>query len=305
MGRASSRHMAGSAARVNADSAAASRRADWRWACKSSHASRIPQGYPPAGWGRGPQVPSAQAPQAPASQAPYDQRIRGRRRLLPQTHCSRYHPAYPGYQNGAQAPQSGYAPYARGAYQQSPVPPQPMSAQPGYTPPSAFPPVEQAGMYAAPPQQPGMGARGLVDQAALPPWLVGAAPQGQPQGQSLGMQARSLVDEQALPEWLRQQPEERPRPTVAGWLGASAAEEPLPAWVTPAFPDAAPGRGQQAAARSSPCAAQRVCSPSSRIERNEPLADASASATAWLLRLCLKTSRCQIGCKRRRARGDR
>ena len=115
---------------------------------------------------------------------------------------------------------------------------------PDTCPPSAFPPVEQAGMYAAAPQQIGMGARGLVDQTALPPWLVGAASQGQPQGQSLGMQARSLVDEQALPEWLRQQPEERPRPTVAGWLGASATEEPLPAWVTPAFPDAASGRGQ-------------------------------------------------------------
>ncbi len=60
---------------------------------------------------------------------------------------------YPEYQNGAQPAQPGYAPYAQGAYQQSPVPPQPVSAQPGYIPPSAFPPVEQAGMYAAAPQQ--------------------------------------------------------------------------------------------------------------------------------------------------------
>jgi hypothetical protein len=98
-------------------------------------------------------------------------------------------------------------------------------------------------MYGAFPQSAGVGAPGLVDQSALPPWLTGGTPQGQAPGPSHGMQARSLVDEQALPEWLRKQPDEQPRPTVAGWLGASAAEEPLPAWITPAHPDAA-GRGQ-------------------------------------------------------------
>ncbi len=103
-------------------------------------------------------------------------------------------------------------------------------------------------MHAAPAQMNGMGARGLVDQTALPPWLAGAMPQGQQQGQSHGMQARSLVDEQALPEWLRKQPDEQPRPTVAGWLGASAAEEPLPSWMTPASPDITPGYDQMGGA---------------------------------------------------------
>lgn len=184
-----------------------------------------PQGYQTYGW--------QPAPPAPAPQPSYEQRFG------PPPGTGGY-PGYPnaGYSNGAPMAQPGPAPYQQGAYQQPAPPPFPGGAQPGYIPPSAFPPVEQAGMYGAP---------GVAAQGAMPPWLAGAAPQGQASGPALGMQARSLVDEQALPEWLRKQPDEQPRPTVAGWLGASAAEEPLPAWVGPGYPDATPGRGPMGA----------------------------------------------------------
>ena len=219
-----------------------------------------PQEYPPAEWRQEPRIPPAQPP--------YEQRYAP----PPVTPAPPPAPAYPGYPSGAQYAQPGYpngaqyaqpeypsgaqyaqqpgnGPYPQGAYPQ-PVTPQPAPAQPGFTPPNAFPPVEQAGLYTAPPPQaPGMGGYGLVDQTALPPWLAGSAQPGQPQGQSHGMQARSLVDEQALPEWLRQHPDERPRPSVAGWLGASATEEPLPAWMSSATPDTASGFGQPGAAQ--------------------------------------------------------
>lgn len=190
-----------------------------------------PQGYPPTEW--------RQAPMPQAPMPPYDQQY-APAPPTPAYPPNPVNPGYPGYPNGAPA-QPGYPPYPQGMYQQAPAPQQYGSAQQGFAPPSAFPPVEQAGMYAAPPQVSGMGARGLVDQTALPTWLAGASPQGQQPGQSQGMQARSLVDEQALPEWLRKQPDERPRPPVVGWLGASAAEEPLPSWMSPAIPDMPPG----------------------------------------------------------------
>jgi hypothetical protein len=134
-------------------------------------------------------------------------------------------------------------PYGQAAYPQSPAP---QSAVP-HAPPSAFPGVEQVGMYGATPAPQGPGARDLLSQNALPSWLAGATPAA-PQPQPYGMQARSLVDDQSLPEWLRQQPDARQQPTVASWLGASAAEEPAPSWMASAAPNGVSGRGQLEAA---------------------------------------------------------
>jgi hypothetical protein len=189
-----------------------------------------PQGYQTYGW--------QPAPPPPSPQPNYDQRFG------PPQVAGGY-PGYPnaGYPNGAPMPPPRPAPYQQGAYQQ-PAPPSFLGgAQPGYVPPSAFPPVEQAGMYGAP---------GVAGQGSMPHWLAGLAPQPQAPGSALGMQARSLVDEQALPEWLRQQPEAQPRPAVAGWLGASPAEEPSPAWGAPGFPGAASGPGPMGAFSGAP-----------------------------------------------------
>lgn len=199
------------------------------------------------GWAAAPQpypqqfAPAPQSPQIPQSpMTPYGGQA--------QPPSAAGYPSLPAYPPGGAinpggafpgTPQSGWTPQtppAAGSYSQNPYPQQ-APAQPAYSPPSAFPSVEHAGMFGALPPAAGIGAHGLVDQGALPSWLAGAAPPPQPQ--TLGMQARSLVDEQLLPEWLRQQPEERPKPTVASWLGASAAEEQPPAWMTPAAAESA------------------------------------------------------------------
>lgn len=165
------------------------------------------------------------APQPPPLPQQYDPRYAA----PPAPQAYPQNPGYPGNPYSGQSASQGFAPYPQ---QYQPLPPQPQPGMPppqGFGPPSAFPPLEQAGAYGPPPQPGGMAARGFVDQGALPPWLAGAAPNAASQGASLGMQARSLVDEQALPEWLRNQPEQQARPQVSGWQAGPVAGERPPA----------------------------------------------------------------------------
>jgi hypothetical protein len=94
-----------------------------------------------------------------------------------------------------------------------------------------------------------MASQALLNQQSLPNWLSGAQSgmaHTPPRGvASSGMQARSLVDDQALPRWLRDQPDHTERPNVSEWIGASAAQEPMPPFLNDAYAQAQIGRAPQ------------------------------------------------------------
>ena len=112
---------------------------------------------------------------------------------------------------------------------------------------SAFPGIESAGSYQAPPGDGGgLSAGSLLDPNALPGWLSGQ--QGQAASASMrsgeGMRAQSLIDDAALPEWMRNEANgSTGNGNGAGIAGASALAQPalppaVPAWG--AAPAAAP-----------------------------------------------------------------
>jgi hypothetical protein len=191
--------------------------------------SPYPPGYPQqAAYPQQPGFPQQQAPyaQAPAAypQQAYPQQA------YPQQ-------AYPQQQPGA----ANYAGYPAFPQQQPPMPPASVNA---------FPAIEQAGSGYSGPQVGGMAGHALLDHQSLPNWLAGAP--GQPVGQVAprsaapsGMQARSLVDDQALPKWLRDQPDDAGRANVSEWIGASAAQEPMPPFLSEAYAQAQVARAPQ------------------------------------------------------------
>ncbi len=180
---------------------------------------QAPQGYPQQGY------PQQGYPQQPGP-APYPQQGR------PAAYSQQQQPGYPQQQQQYQQP-----------YQQPP--PAPPAAV------NAFPSIEQAGAAYNGPQVGGMAGHALIEQQAVPNWLAGAA--GQPaMGQFAprapvpsGMQARSLVDDQALPRWLRDQPESAGRANVSEWIGSSAAQEPMPQFLSEAYAQAQVARAPQ------------------------------------------------------------
>ncbi|HEX8732113.1 MAG TPA: hypothetical protein VF725_08630 [Ktedonobacterales bacterium] len=123
------------------------------------------------------------------------------------------------------------------AYQQPPHYQQP----PAPTNVNAFPSIDQAGVGYSAPQPGGVNNYAQVNPQALPHWLTGgqpgvvAAPRAPVPS---GMQARSLVDDRALPKWLRDQPESAGAANVSEWIGASAAQEPLPQVLSQAYAQA-------------------------------------------------------------------
>lgn len=164
-------------------------------------------------------------------------------------------PAYPqGFQPGYPQPPAPYAPAP--AYPQQPQQPanyanygRPAAPPQPATPINAFPGIEQAGTAYSGPPRGGMAAQALLNQNSLPNWLAGAQPgmaQTPPRAaMPSGMQARSLVDDQALPKWLRDQPDHAERPNVSEWIGASAAQEPMPPFLNDAYAQAQIGRAPQ------------------------------------------------------------
>lgn len=202
-----------------------------------------------------PRPPAYQPPPAPAA---YPQQSPP---AYPQGYPQQGQPGYPqgapqGFQQGYPqtpapfAPPPAYPPAPAGYPQQPanygrpPAPPQPP------TPINAFPGIESAGTAYNGPQRGGLAAHALLNQQSLPNWLAGAQP-GMAQtppprgGAPSGMQARSLVDDQALPRWLRDQPDQAERPNVSEWIGASAAQEPMPPFLNDAYAQAQIGRAPQ------------------------------------------------------------
>lgn len=200
-----------------------------------------PQAPAPFQGGYQPQQPAYPAPQLPvyppqsqagyaAPQQPYQ---------LPQPALPQSYPA----QQAQQAQQAGGMRY--------PVQPAYSQAQPQLTPAApvnAFPSIEQAGAAYNGPQVGGMAGHSLLDQQSLPNWLANQPGGGQiapRQPVPSGMMARSLVDDQALPKWLRDQPEDAGRQNVSEWLGASAAHEPMPQFLSDAYAQAQVARAPQ------------------------------------------------------------
>ena len=107
-----------------------------------------------------------------------------------------------------------------------------------------------------------MAGHALLDQQALPNWLAGGAAQLAPVAPRApvpsGMMARSLVDDQALPKWLRDQPDNAGHANVSEWIGASAAQEPMPQFLSEAYAQAQVARPpQQFGGESFPAPAQQ------------------------------------------------
>jgi len=186
--------------------------------------------------------PQQAAPVGYPQQAPYPQ-------PQPYQQQQSYQLQQPGYpQQQAPYPQ----PPAYGQ-QQPGYPQQPYPQQQPMPPASvnAFPAIDQAGTAFSGPQMGGMAGQALVNHQSLPNWLSGA--QGQPgMGQAAphamspsGMQARSLVDDQLLPKWLRDQPDDAGRANVSEWIGASAAQEPMPQFLSEAYAQAQVARAPQ------------------------------------------------------------
>lgn len=145
-------------------------------------------------------------------------------------------PAYPVAYPPANAP--GYGGYAAASAEEASF---------GRPDASAFPGIESAGSYQAPPGDGGgLSAGSLLDPNALPGWLSGQ--QGQAASASMrsgeGMRAQSLIDDAALPEWMRNEANgSTGNGNGAGIAGASALAQPalppaVPAWG--AAPAAAP-----------------------------------------------------------------
>lgn len=152
------------------------------------------------------------------------------------------------------------APYGGYGGQQPPAP----NGYNGYNPPAAspsnaFPGIEQAGAY--PPAPSGaLSGNSLIDGGALPGWMRGdpTPARGDPAAayrDAGGMRGSSLIDGNALPAWLRNQPDAgagspqpippappQPQPSagpsIANWIGASAANDPMPSWLGQAYSDA-------------------------------------------------------------------
>lgn len=117
--------------------------------------------------------------------------------------------------------------------------PRPNAPQPPYGP--AYPaPAPAYGPTPGYPAPGDMNARALIDDRALPGWM-NQPPQGAQangaNGLREGLDARSLIDEGALPQWLRggQQGGASDQ-----WNAASAAQEPLPTWLTQQPPPSSP-----------------------------------------------------------------
>ena len=151
------------------------------------------------------------------------------------------YPQQPGYA-APPAPQPNYG--GNPVYQQPPQyqqPPAPANV-------NAFPPIDQAGAGYRAPQPGAMNSYALVNPQALPHWLSGGQPDvvaaPRPPVPS-GMQARSLVDDRALPKWLRDQPESADAHNMSEWIGASAAQEPLPQVLSDAYAQASAARAPQ------------------------------------------------------------
>jgi hypothetical protein len=121
---------------------------------------------------------------------------------------------------------------------------------------SAFPGIEQAGVYRPAPSG-GLSGNSLLDNSALPGWMRGdqSLPQVDPAAayrDASGMRGNSLIDDAALPSWLRNQPDTPAAapapamppsstpaaPSIANWIGGSAANDAMPAWLGQAYSDA-------------------------------------------------------------------
>jgi hypothetical protein len=155
-----------------------------------------PQGYanqPYSGYAADSQLGVRQAPQSHAAQLGYGQYGQP---YAPQSPGSFAQPPASMVQPpiSYQQPPAGF-PQPQAPYQlpatpfpqpQTPYPalgpnPQPSSGNGAYASPNAFPPVEQAGMYAAAPQPMGLAARGPLDPSiGQVPWMIGGAAQAQP-----------------------------------------------------------------------------------------------------------------------------
>lgn len=206
-----------------------------------------------------PQYPFAQAPQPPAyPPQPAQPSYPAPQPSYPQPGYGP--PPQPGY---APAPQPGYPQpgYAQPSYPQPSYPaPQPSYPQPGYAQPPA--PMNYGGnpAYQQPPSpqplapQPNINAFPSIDQAGTgyrgqqpqPQWGAGrqggvVAPRAPVPS---GMQARSLVDDRALPKWLRDQPESAGASNMAEWIGASAAQEQMPPFLSEAYAQAPSAQAQ-------------------------------------------------------------
>ncbi|HZC06756.1 MAG TPA: hypothetical protein VE338_14060 [Ktedonobacterales bacterium] len=226
------------------------------------------------------------------AQQPYPQQRAG----MGQPPMPNYPQQQPGYgQPPASYPQTptpgsygGFPAFAPQIPQQSPQPPH-------AAPVNAFPTIEQAGSAYNGPQVGGMAGHALLDQQALPTWLAGGAGQvgsGPAASRSLapsGMQARSLVDDQALPKWLRDQPDDAGRPNVSAWIGASAAQEPMPPVLSEAYGQAQSARAPQPNGYGAPVApppaaygASTVYQPPSPTHGQPGAAGDEAALPDWL-----------------------
>jgi hypothetical protein len=102
-----------------------------------------------------------------------------------------------------------------------------------------------------------MAGHALLDQQALPNWLAGQPVVAPRAPVPSGMQARSLVDDHLLPKWLRDQPESTGAANVSEWIGASAAQEPMPSFLSEAYSQAPTARAPQPYAEQPYSAAPR------------------------------------------------
>lgn len=203
-------------------------------------APQAPQGYPPAyGAAAAPPAYGQPAGGSGGAQSPYDESN------------------LPGWlfqpgANGASPQQFDAFPTAR---QPSPNVGMP---QPPAPRPNAFPGIEPAGAYRPAPSG-GLSGNSLLDDNALPGWMRGdpSPAQGDPAAayrDAGGMRGHSLIDDAALPAWLRNQPgpsaaqpfpnvqppQPQPptAPSIANWIGGSAANDAMPAWLDQAYNEA-------------------------------------------------------------------
>jgi hypothetical protein len=113
---------------------------------------------------------------------------------------------------------------------------------------TAFPSIEYAGSYQAPPPpDSGLPGTSLIDTNALPQWLSGR-PGGPSQvnygrDQARGIPGSSLVDENALPQWLRNEHPAPPNQAASGpWNGSQAGNQSMPSWLNQGYADARTSR---------------------------------------------------------------
>lgn len=190
---------------------------------------QYPQGDP-SGYAAPPAQPTfGQAPSAPAgyAQAPYGQSQQSQ-------HAQPY-----AAQAGQLSAASAYAP----ASSTHPT------DQGGYSPPTAFPSIEQAGRFSGV-NATGLPANSLLDASGLPAWMGGQASMGAEAPASTnggGLSASALIDEQSLPQWLRGSVQEN---DAAGATSGSAGTAPAygasaqSPWAAPSVPAARAIGGQ-------------------------------------------------------------